>query len=70
MHILGFELSYGLIDDLCLPYKLGDHIRVRFVEMSSEKIKVLRRLLKESLFSECLSCYVPSGEYAGVVSGV
>ena len=70
VHIPAFELSYGWVDDLRSMHKPGDHIRVQVVEMSSEKIKVSRKPLMENPFPECLSRYVPNGEYVGTVSGV
>lgn len=50
-------------------YKPGDYIRLQVVEMSSEKIKVSRKSLMENRFPECLSRYMPNGEYVGTVLG-
>lgn len=70
VHVPAFELSYGWVDDLRAMYKTGDHIRVQVTEMKDDKIKVSRKPLMENPFPECLSRYVPNGEYVGTVSGV
>lgn len=70
MHVPAFKLSYVWINDLRAMYKTGDHIHVQVTENLDDKIKVSRKPLMENSFPDCLSRYVPNGEYVGTVSGV
>lgn len=66
------EIRYGWIDDLTEEVKVGDHLKVKILEIDKEnqKVKVSRKALLPNPFPDCLNRYKKGSEYIGTVSGV
>lgn len=66
------DIRYGWIDDLTEEVKVGDHLRVKVLEIDKEeqKVRVSRKALQKNPFPDCLKRYKKGNEYTGTVSGV
>lgn len=66
------EVDYGWIDNLFEKVKIGDHLRVKVIELDKEKkiIKVSAKQVKPNPWPDCLTRYQKNGEYRGVISGI
>ncbi len=66
------EVDYGWIDDLTEKIQVGDHLKVKVVELDKEnkRIKVSAKAAKENPWPDCTKRYHEHGEYVGKISGV
>jgi ribosomal protein S1 len=66
------EVDHGWIDDLLERYKVGEHIKVKVMELDkeNERVVVSAKALKPSPYPDCAKRYAPGGEYTGTVTGV
>lgn len=66
------EMDYGWIDNIHDLVKVGDHLRVKVMELDKEnkKIKLSAKALKKNPWPDCAKRFVKNGEYLGKVSGV
>ncbi|QZT35504.1 S1 RNA-binding domain-containing protein [Caldalkalibacillus thermarum TA2.A1] len=66
------EIDYAWIDDLRDEFKIGDHLKVRVMEVDKEnqKVTLSAKALKPNPYPDCTKRYVKGGEYAGKVTGV
>lgn len=66
------EYSHGWIDDLRDEVHIGDHLKVKVVELDKEqkKISLSKKALDKSPWPDCAKRYNARGEYVGRVSGV
>lgn len=66
------EISYGWIDDLTEMVKIGDHLRVKVMEIDEEnkKVKVSAKAAQINPWPDCAGRFAKGNEYVGKVSGV
>ncbi|WP_242069864.1 S1 RNA-binding domain-containing protein [Paenibacillus dendritiformis] len=66
------EYSYGWIDDLREEVNIGDHLKVKVVELDKENkvVKVSKKAAEKSPWPDCTKRYIAKGTYKGKVSGV
>lgn len=66
------DVRYGWIDDLTEEVKVGDHFRVKVLEINKEEkvVKVSAKATQENPYPDCLKRFKKGNEYVGVVSGV
>jgi len=66
------EISYGWIDDLTEVVKVGDHLKVKVLEIDKEnkKVKVSAKATQTNPWPDCAGRYSKGNEYVGKVSGV
>lgn len=66
------EVDHGWLDDLRERYAVGDHLKVKVMEVDreNEHVTLSAKALKPSPFPDCAKRYTPGSEYAGTVTGV
>lgn len=66
------EMAYGWIDDLTEMVKVGDHLKVKVVELDrdNKNVKVSAKAAQQNPWPECAKRYHEGAEYVGKVSGV
>lgn len=66
------EFAYGWTEDLRDVAQIGDHFRVKVLEIDKEqkKVKISKKALDKSPWPDCSKRYSTKGEYIGTVSGV
>lgn len=66
------EISHGWIDDLTEEVKVGDHLKVKVLEIDAEnkKVKVSAKEAQPNPWPDCAGRYQEGNEYVGKVSGV
>lgn len=66
------EYSYGWVEDLQEFVSLGDHLKVKVIELDKENkvVKVSKKAAEKSPWPDCTKRYHVKGEYVGKVSGV
>jgi len=66
------EVSYGWIDDLRDIVKVGDHMKVRVLDIDAgeRKVSVSAKATQENPYPGCAARYQKRAEYVGRVSGV
>ncbi|HEX4799326.1 MAG TPA: S1 RNA-binding domain-containing protein [Candidatus Paceibacterota bacterium] len=61
------ELDWGLVEDTRSLYKVGDHVKVKVIEVKDDKISLSIKQLKENPWSTAASKYKKDQEVQGVV---
>ncbi|MBM7716033.1 S1 RNA-binding domain-containing protein [Heyndrickxia sporothermodurans] len=66
------QIRYGWIDDLTEEVKPGDHLRVKVLDIDTEKkeVRVSAKALMKNPWEDCKARYKRGAEYVGTVSGV
>lgn len=66
------EYRHGWTEDLREVVQVGDHIRVKIIELDKEnkKVVVSKKATEDSPWPECTKRYTEKAEYVGRVSGV
>lgn len=66
------EFAYGWTEDLRDVVQIGDHFKVKVIELDKEQKKVVisKKALDKSPWPDCSKRYNTRGEYIGIVSGV
>ena len=65
------DMSHGWIDDLVEDVKVGDHLKVKVLEIDEEnkKAKVSAKAAQPNPWTDCAGRYQEGSEYVGKVSG-
>ncbi|MCE3203452.1 S1 RNA-binding domain-containing protein [Paenibacillus sonchi] len=66
------EFGYGWTEDLRDVVQIGDHFKVKVLELDKEQKKAVisKKALDKSPWPDCSKRYTARGEYTGTVSGV
>ncbi len=66
------EMSYGWVDDLHDIAKVGDHLKVKVINIDKENknVKVSAKAAMPNPYPDCTKRFIVRGEYFGTVSGV
>lgn len=66
------EFAYGWTEDLRDSVQIGDHFKVKVVELDKDqkKVSISKKALDKNPWPDCSKRYATRGEYIGTVSGV